>query len=123
MPIKECVTPVLHVANLLQSSKGDIKLKEPAYSDYGVWKSVLCINAETKEIYNEDNCSYTVITVPRQQAIVKKREYKFIFKLNSMETVAVRINELITCIFSGEFLSHKQSCNIHHHIGEDDYVS
>ena len=33
-----------------------------------------CVNAETNELQNEDDCSYTVITVPNQQAMIKKRQ-------------------------------------------------
>ena len=121
MSLKQCVSPVLHVAKQLQSCKGDIRLKESSYADYGIWKSVLCVNAVTQEMHSEDDCSYTVITVPRQEAIIKKRSYKFMFKLNGQETIAVPMNQPITFMFSGKFMVHKQSCNIHHPLAEDDY--
>ena len=103
MSLKDCVSPVLHVAKHLQSHKGDVKLLPTSYSDYGIWKSVLCVNAVTEEAHCEDDCSYTVITVPRQQAITKKRKYKFMFKLNDQETVAIPMNQQMTFIFSGNF--------------------
>ena len=31
-----------------------------------------CVNADTKDIHSEDDCSYTVITVPKQEAMIKK---------------------------------------------------
>ena len=121
MSLKECVSPVLHVAKHLQKYKGDVKLIPTSYSDYGIWKSVFCVNAVTEEVHCEDDCSYTVITVPRQQAILRKRKYKFMFKLNDKETVAIPMNQELTFMFSGKFLLHKQSCNIHDQLGRDDY--
>ena len=120
MSFKECISPVLNVAKKLQESIGDIKLKESSYSDYGIWKSVMCVNAETEEMHSEDDCSYTVITVPRQDAMKNKREYRFMFQLNNQECFAVRMNQPITFMFSGKFLLHKQSCSLHHPKGSDD---
>ena len=79
------------------------------------------MNAETKELHNEDDCSYTVITVPKQRAMVKKREYKFMFAFNDANSIAIRMNEPLTFMFSGKFLVHNQSCNRKDHIGTDDY--
>ena len=121
MSLKECVSPILDVAEHLQKYKGDVKLIPTSYSDYGIWKSVFCVNAVTEEVHCEDDCSDTVITVPRQQAIIRKRRYKFMFKLNDKETVAIPMNQELTFMFSGKFLLHKQSCNIHDSLRGDDY--
>lgn len=121
MSIKNSVAPVLKIADKLQSSIGDIKLKATEYSKFGIWKSVFCVNAETEELHNEDDCSYTVITVPKQKAMIKKREYKFSFAFNDAHSIAIRMNEPLTFMFSGKFLMHNQSCNRKEEVGADDF--
>ena len=120
MNIKNSLAPVLKVANDLQSTIGSIKLKETEYSNFSIWKSVFCVNTETTQLHTEDDCSYTVITVPKQKAMIKKREYKFMFALNDAHSIAIRMNEPLTFMFSGKCLLHNQSCNRTDHIGTDD---
>ena len=79
---KDCIAPVLKVADDLQAIVGDIHIKRGTYHDYGIWKSVVSINSQTEELHTEDDCSYTVITVPHQ-ASMKKRDI-IIFSSNSM---------------------------------------
>ena len=67
------MAPVLKIADELQSAIGDIKLKATEYSKFSIFTSVFNVNAETEELHNEDDCSYTVITVPNQKAMIKKR--------------------------------------------------
>ena len=43
------------------------------------------------------------------------------FKLNNGDAIALRMNQPITFMFSGNFLLHNQSCNTHHPIGKEDY--
>ena len=81
----------------------------------------LCVNAETKHIHNEDDCSYIVIIVPKQRAMITKREYKCTFALNNEYSIAIRMNQPITFMFSGKFLTHNQSCNKSNSIDKDDF--
>ena len=63
--MKEYIAPVFNIAHELQATVGDINLNKDKYSQYGIWKSVFCINARTTNFRTEDDCSYTVITVPK----------------------------------------------------------
>ena len=110
----------MKVTNELQASIGDIKLKETGYFKYGIWKSVFCVNAVTKDLHNENDCSQTVSTVLKQRAILKKREYKFTFAINNDDYIAIHLNQPLTFMFSEHFLLHNQSCNISDPVGAND---
>ena len=58
-----------------------------------------CVNVKTSEPHNEDNCSYTVITVLKQQAMIGKKEYKSKFKLNTGDSIALIMNQPMTFMF------------------------
>ena len=38
--LKYYIAPVFHVANELQSTVGQINIKEDKYSTYGIWKTI-----------------------------------------------------------------------------------
>ena len=108
---KECIAPVLKVACDLQDVHGDINIKRNSYFEYGIWKSVVSVNSQTKQLHTENDCSYSVITVPKQNAMKKKRHYNFMYKLNGNECITLPMNDAMSFIFSGKFLIHRQFCN------------
>ena len=109
--LKEYIAPVFQIAHELQATVGDINLKKDKYSEFGIWKSVFCINARTSDFHTEDDCSYTVITVPRQKLMSKEQNYQFLFKFNSLECISLEMKQPITFMFSGKCLLHRQATN------------
>ena len=63
--LQEYIAPVFQIAHELQTTKGDINIRKDKYSQYGIWKSAFCVNARTSKLHTEDDCSYTIITVPK----------------------------------------------------------
>ena len=116
----ELIAPVLKIADDLQSILGHINLQNDKLNEYGIWKSVIAINSETDELHTEHDCSYTVITVPKQDAMLSERHYNFLFSLNSSEYIALPMTDPMSFIFSAKFLMHRQFCN-GDHMKRNDY--
>ena len=64
--VREYISPVITGANDMQKDVGNINIKKGNYGDYGIWKTVICINALTDELHCEidsslyhNNCSKT----------------------------------------------------------------
>ena len=63
----ELIAPVLKVAHTMQSEIGNINLKEILLSNEGIWKVAVVVNGQTKELRNEEDCTYALIHVPKQE--------------------------------------------------------
>ena len=72
----------------------------------GLWASCICVNAETKNLHTEHDCTYTLIFAPQQNSTRDK--YEFNFCLNPRNNVSFDMNDGISFMFSGMFLKHKQ---------------
>ena len=70
-----------------------------------------CINAETHSVHTENDCSYTVITVPKQSKCVLKSQTNFHFNFNPEQSIYLEMNLPITFMRSGKILPHQQLCN------------
>ena len=68
-----------------------------------------CISARTGIFHTEDDCSYTVITVPKQELKAAGKDYHFIFKLSLEQSISLNMNKPLTFMFSGKCLTHQQS--------------
>ena len=93
---------------------GKINLKKVPAFKCGLWHSDVCINDQTTNFHTENDCIYTLITVPKQEIIKNeclKREYQFLFKLNGYQNIAIKLVYGVTILFSGNFLTHRQYCN------------
>ena len=121
--ISEYIAPIFKVANDLQCTKGDINIKASTGSEHGIWKSVFCVNAVTEELHNEDDCSYTVVTVPKQCSMQSKRYYNFLLQVNDSKSIFFQINEPISYLWSGKFLVHRQFCNAANFNGMDNFFN
>ena len=64
--IQQLISPVLDVAFQMQKQYGDVNFKEVELSELGIWKTVVTVNAYTKELHTEDDCTSTIIHVPNQ---------------------------------------------------------
>ena len=109
--IQNYIAPVFNIAEEMQQTVGDINITKDEYCKYGIWKMVYCVNAETHALHTENDCSYTVVTVPKQLKENKLSNTNFHFKLNDEEVVFLEMNNPITFMFSGKSLQHQQLCN------------
>lgn len=83
-------------------------------SDYGLRQSSVCINAQTSEFHTENDCTYIVINVPKQDHLMKadsKVDYHFIFKLREKENIGIKLIRGTSFIFTGKCLTHRQNCS------------
>ena len=72
------------------------------------------VNAQTKQFHTENDCSYTLVTVTKQEKVTTgkgDREYLFVFKLKDGENFGVRLKYGVLLVFSGKILTHRQSCS------------
>ena len=112
--IKTIIAPVLDTSFEMQSLVKDINLKEGYASKDGCWQTSLCVNATTEEFHNEDDCTYTLITIPRQINIEDNKtcnRYHFLFNLTGKKNLNLPLYPGVSFLFSGAFLTHRQHCN------------
>ena len=100
------MSPILDVAYDLQSEHGDISLKATPQGS-GSWTSNLCVNATTKCFHTEKDCTYTLISVPRQKKSMGK--FKFLFQLNDENLLVINLNPDVAVLFSGLLVTHRQT--------------
>ena len=66
IPTISCmIAPTLNVAHGLQSRVGYCNMKQMECKD--IWMTQVFVNAQTSTLHNENDCTYTLITVPRQE--------------------------------------------------------
>ena len=62
--LKMLIAPVLDVAYDLQDEHGNIGMKRTTIGR-GIWSTCLCVKAITGLFHNEDDCTYTIISIPK----------------------------------------------------------
>ena len=88
--IRKYIAPTITAAHTLQSEYGDCKLEQMWCSKEGLWQASVGVNASTSELHCENDCTYTLISVPRQQKVNNKYpEYNFIFEFKKGETLGL----------------------------------
>ena len=104
---KILVMPIISAADHVANARN---IKSPLTvtnsSECGCWASCICVNAETKILHTENDCTYTIIYAPQQNKTTAK--YEFNFCLNPVNNVSFDMNDGISFMFSGMFLKHKQ---------------
>ena len=104
---KLLVQPILSAAHHCSKVYNEKSpLTETKGYDCGLWASCICVNAETKKLHTEHDCTYTLIFAPQQNKTLDK--YEFNFCLNPRNNVCFDMNDGISFMFSGMFLKHKQ---------------
>lgn len=109
--VKSIISPVIDTCFHLQASIKDINIKEVYASNDGCWQSSLCVDAITNDFHNEQDCTYTLISVPRQETIVSNKngnKYHFLFQLTENKRLNIPLHQGVSFIFSGVFLTHRQ---------------
>ena len=100
------------MAHNQQVKKGDIHLSKGPSFDDGLWQTNISVNARTTSFHTENDSTYTVISIPKQEAnSERKDEYSFLFKVKDKNNISLRLTEGVSFVFSGKLLTHRQSCN------------
>ena len=94
---------IIKCADKLQATVGDLNLKETTVSEDGLWMTTVCINAETLNFHHEDDCTYTLIHIPKQ---VKTKSHQQIFKLIIEENVSFVLKPSTSILFSRQHITH-----------------
>ena len=84
-------------------------------SQNGVWQSCTCVNAETEVFHTEQDCTYTVVSIPNQskeivKEVSKDHNYHFLFKVRDKCLIGIPLEAGVTFLFSGNLLTHRQHC-------------
>ena len=112
--IKLIISPIVATAYELQASKKNINIKEGYASKSGCWQTSICVNATTGKFHCENNCTYTLISVPKQNTTTTERKihnYHFLFSLSDKKKLNIPLFHGISFVFSAAFLSHRQHRN------------
>lgn len=65
------------------------------------------VNGRTNEFYTENNLTYTVISIPKQEAVSKqKHEYTFLFNVKERHNISIRLTAGTSFLCSGKLLTH-----------------
>ena len=74
--IKNLLSPVVDTAYKLQNEWGDINIRKVKTSTNGLWTTQVCVDASTKIKHTKNDCTYTVISVPKQVNALGKKQRK-----------------------------------------------
>ena len=72
-----------------------------------LWQTSICVNAQTGEFHNENDCTYTIITTPQQECSNYPHEYNFVLQLMQNLNVGIKLEPGMTFLFSGKHLTHR----------------
>ena len=118
--IKEYICPTLNIAYNLQADVGDCNLQTTAVSNVGLWQSSICVDCQTSSFHTENDCSYTIITTPKQE---KKCAPIFLFELQKGLTIGLQMDPGLSFMFSGKYLYHRQMVLDNNDINEQAYIN
>ena len=108
--IRSVISPVIETTFELQKDDTNINLKEGLASKDGCWQTSLCVNAATDIFHTEQDCTYTLISIPKQEMINDtNNRYDFIFKINAIQHISIKLIPGVSFIFSGTYLTHRQN--------------
>ena len=96
----------------MQKQFGDVNFKEVELSEIGIWKTVVTVNAYTKELHTEDDCTSTIIHVPNQEMSMDINTFHFQFALGEKHNIAIALQEGTTIMFCAKLLTHRQTSDI-----------
>ena len=111
--ISKLVSHVTYTAFDMQVNYDPAGLKAVATSNSKMWQSCICVNANTEILHTEEECTYTYVKVPSQvstDTINIDYQRMFCIQVNDNEKLFIPLNQNLSFIFSGTFLSHRQHC-------------
>ena len=80
--VSDLISPLLNVAYKKQACSGNVNFKKVPVSASGLWAMTVAVDAQTKTLHTEDDCTYTMIHVPQQECPKKSAFHHFQFALN-----------------------------------------
>ena len=108
--LHKLLSPVVDVAFKIQVDHGDLNLKQVKTSSSSLWQSNVCVNASTNKWHTDNDCSYRLVSVPKQDCVKK---YVFFFRSNSKKYIGIEMKSGVSFISSMKLLTHSQ-----HHIAD-----
>ena len=121
--IDQLTSAVIDTANRMQNDVGDVNLKEDAIEADGVWMGTIAVNGHTKILHCEEDCTYTMVYVPKQYVKDKIGAYNFQISINPKHNIAITLYENTTMIFSGKTLTHRQTYFDNESYSDHDFVN
>ena len=73
------------------------------------------MDAFTKELHTEDDCTSTIIHVPNQQMDMDNNLFHFQFALGEKLNISIRLKESNKIMFCAKLLTHRQTSDIKSH--------
>ena len=105
--LHKLLSPVVDVAFEMQVDHGDFNLKKVQTSSSGIWQSKVCSNSSTKKMHTENDYSYILISVPKQDCV---RDYVFFLRLNSKKYIGIPMKYGVSFLSSMKLFTHRQQC-------------
>ena len=87
-------------------------MKEVSTSSSSLWATQACIDASTKVSHTENDCTYTIISVPEQVKFIRKkasRKVNFLFSPNAANSLEIPLKNNFEFFYSALCLTHRQS--------------
>ena len=113
--IKHLLSPILDSANSIRTTLPDNILQVTPTSSDGFWNTMLYVNGCTSGLHTERDCTYTLITVPKQSFNIGKKQLEhkpmFIFKLKDNQQLIFPLVCGLTFVYNGCFMTHRQEYN------------
>ena len=103
--VHRLISQVVDVAYNMQATCGSVNLQRVETTSSGLWQSKVCINVSTDKWHTENDCSYTLVSMPKQEY---KPNYVFFFQLNSKKQIGIPIVAGVSFMSSMKLLTHRQ---------------
>ena len=104
--------PIINAAFHKQSSQGIELLHSQKVSNHGCWNSFLFADVRTKTFHRENDCAYTMITIPKQEMDRNQHpanKPSFLFKINEEQVITLPLMNDVSFFYNASFLTHRQS--------------
>ena len=79
----------------------------------GYWNTMLYFNGTPSKLHTDKDCSYTLITVPKQMSAVSKNHRNqpmFLFKFNDKDKHIIPLASGVSFVYNGQCITHRQLC-------------
>ena len=112
--IPKLISRIVDTAYKMQEVYGNVNLKATETKDSGIWMTTVALNGQTSNFHLEQDCTYTFITVPKQDMDMNNgNNYQrvFLININDENTFAFPMTHNLSFVFSGKFITHRQHCD------------
>ena len=108
------ISPLFDLGYNHQEKVGDVKFKQVSGNHQGLWYPQCCAQVTTFLLHIENDCSYTLITVPKQRK--KELTCVFLFKIDEKRHIDFPMIQHVSFMYSTNFLTYCQ-----HSVGTSPY--